>query len=146
MQSRIYKFLIIHNCIYELQFGLHKECSTNHALLSLTEDIQYAPDNYFAGGVFIDLQNVFDTVDDNILLRELYHYRIRDKANDWLKSYLTNFTQFVSINEFNSEELTMKFGVPQDSLLCPLLFLVYINDIHAAITFSATRPQMTQAY
>ena len=141
MYSRLYNFLTIHNCIYDLQFGFRKNHSVNHALTSLTEDIRRSAldDNCFASGVFIDLQKAFDTVDHGILLSKLNHYGIRGKANDWFKSYLTNRKQFVSINGFNSNELLIKIDVPQGSVLGPLLVLVYINDLHLAIKYSTTR-------
>ena len=131
MYSRLYKFLTSYNCIYELQFGFRANYSTNHALISLTEDIRDALDNNnYAGGIFIDLQKAFDTVDHDILLRKLDHYGIGGTAKDWFNSYLTNRVQFVSINGFNSTEEVMKFGVPQGSVLGPLLFLIYINDLY----------------
>ena len=108
-------------------------------LLDLTEDIRNAIDtNQFAVGIFIDLQKAFDTVDHHILLCKLNHYGIRGIANLWFKSYLTNRKQFVSIEGVNSNLATIDFGVPQGSVLGPLLFLIYINDLHKAIKFSTT--------
>ena len=109
-------------------------------MLDLIEDIRHAlDDNSFAVGIFIDLQKAFDTVDHKILLHKLDYYGIRGIANDWIKSYLTNRKQFVSINGFDSSINIMKFGVPQGSVLGPLLFLIYINDLHTAIKYCTTR-------
>ena len=90
-------------------------------------------------GIFIDLQKAFDTVGHKILLSKLEHYGIRGTANDWFKSYLTNRRQYVSINGFNSMEEIMRFGVPQGSVLGPLLFLIYINDIHTSLKYYTAR-------
>ena len=117
MYSRLYKFLSIHECIYDFQFGFRENHSTNHALVSLTESIHQALDgNNFACGVFIDHQKAFDTVDHNILLKKLYHYGIRRKANKWFCLYLYNRSQFVSINGFESEAKTVGIGVPRGCL------------------------------
>ena len=135
----LYSFLNKYNCIYELQFGFRASHSTNHALLSPAEKIREALDSKggkFARGVFIDLQKAFDIVDHSILLKKLEHYGIRGLANQWFRSYLTGRTQFTSGNGYDSEIRNMKYGVPQRSVLGPLLFLIYINHLHNAIKFS----------
>ena len=135
--SRVISFLNMYNCIFELQFGFRAKHSTNHALLNLTEMIRGALDNSnFGCGIFIDLQKAFDTVDHQILLKKLEYYGIRGLANKWFQSYLSNRQQFVCVNGFNSEKQVMKYGVPQGSVLGPLLFLIYINDLHKAIKHS----------
>ena len=132
----LYTFLNIHNWIYDLQFGFREHRSTNHALLSLSDALD---GNNFVCGVFIDLPEAFDTMDHNILLKKLYHYGISGKANECFNSYLSNRSQFVSINGFATEAKNINIGVPQGPVLGPLPFLVYINDLHNAIKFSKVR-------
>ena len=98
-------FLNNQKVLYKNQFGFQKKFSTAHAIISLLENIEKAIDNKMSVcGVFVNLQKAFDTVDHNILLHKLSHYGIRDIANCWFSSYLSNRKQFVTINGFDSEK------------------------------------------
>ena len=140
MHKRLYSLLCKYNCIYINQLRFRKHHSTIHALIGITEHIRYALDNNdIACGIFIDLQKAFDTVDHEILLKQLAHYGIRGLANDWFESYLLNRYQFVSINGYESNILPMKHGISQGSVLGPLLFLMYVNDLHNSIKYCKVR-------
>ena len=136
MYKRLCAFLDYNNIIYDLQFGFRQQYSTSHALINITENIRKALDDGNIGcGVFVDLQKAFDTVDHQILLAKLNYYGIRGVSNDWFKSYLSNRNQYVSINGYESGLAAINCGVPQGSVLGPLLFLLYINDLNQAIKF-----------
>ena len=83
--------------------------------------------------ILIDLQKAFDTIDHKILLQKLKYIGFSSSATDWVKSYLTNRTTFVEIEGCKSSDKEIKCGVPQGSILGPLLFLIYVNDMCQAV-------------
>jgi retron-type reverse transcriptase len=126
MSNRLINFLDANHCLFKRQFGFRSKHSTEHALISLTESIRKSLDSgQFACGIFIDLQKAFDTVDHEILLTKLKHYGIRGIGSSWFRSFLSNRSQFVEINGIKSTTITILYGVPQGSVLGPLLFLIY---------------------
>ena len=84
--------------------------------------------------LLMNLHKAFDTVSHNILLQKWYHYGIRGPAHKLIESYLTSRKQFVSIDNVNSSALSINIGVPQGSILSPLLFLIYVNDLPNVIS------------
>ena len=97
----------------------------------LIENTQKSVDEkYSACGGFIELEKAFDIVDHTLLLNKLSYYGIRGIANRWFKSYLSNRTQYVSTNSFNSNHKSKKYGVPQSSVRGSFLFLTFINDLN----------------
>ena len=144
MYKRFYTFLNKNNVIYNTQFGFRQQYSRSHALINITGNIRKAlddgnialDDGNIGYAVFADLKKAFDTVDQKKLLAKLNHYGIRGVSDDWFTSYLSNRIQYVSINGYESSLTALNCGIPQGSVLGPLLFLLYMNDLIQAIKYS----------
>ena len=126
--KRMESFIEQKNLLTPSQHGFRKAHSTQHAILDIVNAIQTNMDNrLFSCGIFIDLKKVFDTVDHKILLHKLDHYGFRGHINNWLSSYLQGRSQTTEIGPHISKRLDSTCGVPQGSVLGPLLFLLYIK-------------------
>ena len=139
IKNRFSKFLE-ENCLFSRQFGFRNKHSRNHALIDLTETIRKAiDDNEFACRVFLDFKKVSDTVNHGILSKKLEPYWVRGPALKWFTSYLTGRKQYTNVNNIDSQITDISYGVPQGSFLGPFLFLIYINELNRAVTFSYIR-------
>lgn len=135
IHARLVRFLNKHSFISLAQYGFLKGKSTEQALLAQKECIIDAfEDKNIVLGVYIDFSKAFDCVQHNLLLYKLEHYGVRGRSNDLLRSYLRHRSQFVTNDTFDSKTKRLKSGVPQGSILGPLLFIVYINDIFSSFT------------
>ena len=131
MYNRLQKYLEDQNILYNKQFGFRTGHSTEHAIALLVDQIYEAfEQNEYTLGVVIDLSKAFD---HSILLRKLELYGITDRNYAWIKSYLSNCLQYIQIDENSrTESCVVKCGVLQGSILGPLLFLLYVNDLKNA--------------
>ena len=138
--DQIYAYLFEHDILSKSQSGFRSIHSTVTALLEATDSWAFDIDRGNVNAVvFLDLKKAFDTVGHTILLSKLSAYGIQENAFNWFRSYLENRTQICSVSGSLSKTCSLQCGIPQGTILGPLLFLLYINDLPNCLTNSYPR-------
>ena len=130
--NQLFEYFSQNKLLFDSQYGFRKFHSTEHAVLELLEKLILNIDKgQMPVAVFLDLSKAFNTLDHQILLHKLKYYGIQESALNWIHSYLYNRSQYVEVDSrIKSEKVTLNIGVPQGSILGPLLFIIYTNDLH----------------
>ena len=134
---RLMKFLDINKILYNYQFGFRPKHSTIHPIVHFLQDIAEENDKPSKDktiAVFLDLSKAFDTINHETLLHKLNFYGIRGLCNAWFKNYLSDRKQYLEYHNTKSNLEDITCGVPQGSILGPIFFLLYINDIKNCTT------------
>ena len=134
VRQQTMEFIDKYNILYKFQSGFRKYHSTDFCLSYLTDKISKGFDSgLLTGVILIDLQKAFDTIDHNILLQKMSSLEISREVIDWYKSYLSSRKFHVNVHDKFSTSADLRCRVPQGSILGPLLFLFFINDMSQAV-------------
>ncbi len=135
----MFTYFKVNNLFYNHQYGFREGHSTELAALELVDRvIQNLDKDDIPFNVYLDLSKAFDTLDYSILIEKLKYCGINHRELSLFKSYLANRKQFVDIEGTTSDMLSLTTGVPQGSVLRPLLFIIYMNDISSAKQYLQT--------
>jgi hypothetical protein len=134
VEEKLSAFFEENNVIIEKQSGFRKSLSCETSLnLVLTQWKEEIDQGKVVVGVFLDLKRAFATIDRNLLFRKIEREGVRNDENQWVESYLDNRMRLTSVNGKYSQPRGISLGVPQGSVLGPLMFIIYMNDIGSAI-------------
>ena len=132
----MYSFLETNNILFSSQYGFRTKCSCEQAIMEVVGyALQAKNKNEECACLYLDLSKAFDTLDHSILLKKLNNYGIRGTANLWFKNYLSNRSLIAKVTPspnkvVKSERFDITYGTAQGSCLGPLLFILFVNDIH----------------